>query len=67
MNADRSKTTTKILAILLVLAMIMVARESAQFVSTLEEHARRTFQKMGRRLQLWWTPDMEGLIQERLV
>ena len=67
MNADRSKTTTKILAILLVLAMIMVARESAQFVSTLEEHARGHFKKMGRRLQLWWTPDMEGLIQERLV
>lgn len=52
MNADRSKTTTKILAILLVLAMIMVARESAQFVSTLEEHARRTFQKNGEEITI---------------
>ena len=52
MNADRSKTTTKILAILLVLAMVMVARESAQFVSTLEEHARRTFQKNGEEITI---------------
>lgn len=52
MNADRSKKTTKILALLLVLAMVMVARESAQFVSTLEEHARRTFQKDGEEITI---------------
>jgi len=32
--------------------MIMVARESAQFVSTLEEHARRTFQKNGEEITI---------------
>ncbi|MBO5033308.1 MAG: hypothetical protein J6C19_11085 [Lachnospiraceae bacterium] len=45
MNANRSKNTTKILTLLLVLAMIVAARESAQFVSTIEEHARKAFQR----------------------
>lgn len=43
MGTGRGKNTTKILAFLLVLAMIVAARESAQFVSTIEEHARRIF------------------------
>lgn len=43
MNTNRSKNTTKILTLLLVLAMVVVARESAQFVSTIEEHARKVF------------------------
>lgn len=43
MNTNRSKNTTKILTLLLVLAMVVVARESAQFVSTIEEHARKAF------------------------
>ena len=43
MKASRSRNATKILTVLLVLAMIVVAKESAQFVSTLEEHARRGF------------------------
>lgn len=43
MNTGHSKNTTKILAFLLVLAMIVAARESAQFVSTIEEHARKIF------------------------
>lgn len=47
MNAERSKKATKILTLLLVLAMIMVARESAQFVSTIEEQTKRAFQKNG--------------------
>lgn len=47
MNAERSKKATKILTLLLVLAMIMVARESAQFVSTIEEHTKKAFQKNG--------------------
>ncbi len=41
MGTDRRKISAKILALLLVLAMIFTARESAQFVSTLEEHIRR--------------------------
>ncbi len=52
MNAKYGNVTTKILTILLVLAMVMVARESAQFVSTLEEHARRTFQKNGEEITI---------------
>ena len=47
MNAERSKKATKILTLLLVLAMVMVARESAQFVSTIEENTRKAFQKDG--------------------
>ena len=52
MNAKYGNVTTKILTVLLVLAMVMVARESAQFVSTLEEHARRTFQKNGEEITI---------------
>lgn len=43
MKRIHSKNTTKILAILLVLAMIVAARESAQFVSTIEEYTGRAF------------------------
>ena len=52
MNAKYGNVTTKILTVLLVLAMVMVARESAQFVSTLEEHARRTFHKNGEEITI---------------
>lgn len=52
MNAERSKKTTKILTVLLVLAMILLARESAQFVSTIEEHTRGTFQKNGEEITI---------------
>ena len=47
MNADRSKKATKILTLLLVLAMFLVARESVQYVSAIEENTRKTFQKNG--------------------
>ena len=47
MNAKYGNTATKILTVLLVLAMILVAGESVQFVSTVEEHSRKTFQKDG--------------------
>ena len=47
MNAERSKKATKILTLLLVLAMVMVARESAQFVSAIEENTKKAFQKNG--------------------
>lgn len=47
MNAERSKKATKILTLLLVLAMVVVARESVQFVSTIEEHTKKAFQKNG--------------------
>ena len=47
MDAKYGNITTKILTVLLVLAMILVARESAQFVSTIEENARKGFQKNG--------------------
>ncbi|MDE6916259.1 MAG: N-acetylmuramoyl-L-alanine amidase [Lachnospiraceae bacterium] len=52
MNADRSRKTTKILTLLLVLAMILVARESVQFVSTIEEHTRRAFLKDGEEITI---------------
>jgi len=41
MSARQGRNATRILTVLLVLAMIVVARESAQFVSTIEEHAKR--------------------------
>lgn len=41
MKMWQDRKTTGILTILLVLAMILVAKESAQFVSTVEEHAKR--------------------------
>lgn len=41
MKMWQGKKATGILTILLVLAMIVVAKESAQFVSTVEEHAKR--------------------------
>lgn len=47
MNADRNKKATKVLTLLLVLAMILLARESAQFVSTIEETEKKAFQKNG--------------------
>lgn len=40
MGVKQGKNTAKILTALLVVAMIVVARESVQFVSTLEEHIR---------------------------
>ena len=40
MGVKQGKNTAKILTVLLVLAMLVVARESVQFVSTLEEHIR---------------------------
>lgn len=52
MNAKRSKNATKILTILLVLAMVVAARESAQFVSTIEEHARRGFGGNGKTITI---------------
>lgn len=52
MNAKYGNVTTKILTVLLVLAMVMVARESAQFVSTLEENARRTLHKNGEEITI---------------
>lgn len=41
MGAKQGKNTAKILTVLLVLAMIVVARETAQFVSTVEEHVQK--------------------------
>jgi len=41
MGVKQGKNTAKILTVLLVLTMIVIAGESAQFVSTLEEHIRR--------------------------
>lgn len=41
MGVKQGKNATRALTMLLVLAMILVAGESAQFVSTLEEHIRR--------------------------
>ena len=52
MNTDCSKKTTKILTLLLVAAMVMVARESAQFVSTLEEYTRKAFKKDGNEITI---------------
>lgn len=43
MGIVNSKNTTKILALLLVLAMLVAARESAQFVSSIDENTRRAF------------------------
>ena len=40
MGVKQGKNTAKILTMLLVFAMLLVAHESAQFVSTLEEHIR---------------------------
>ena len=40
MGVKQGKNTAKILTMLLVFAMILVAHESVQFVSTLEEHIR---------------------------
>lgn len=45
MKISHGKNTTKILVFLLVLAMIVAVRESAQFVSTIEEHTGRIFGK----------------------
>ena len=45
MSAKRSKNATRILTVLLVLAMVMLARESAQFVSTREEHTKNSSAK----------------------
>lgn len=45
MDARRGNYATKILTVLLVAAMILVAGESAQFVSTIEESTKRTSQK----------------------
>ncbi len=47
MDAKYGNIATKILTVLLVIAMIFLARESVQFVSTLEEGTRRGFQKNG--------------------
>lgn len=47
MDAKYGNVMTKILTVLLVLAMILVARESTQFVSTIEENTRKTYQKNG--------------------
>lgn len=47
MDAKYGNIATKILTVLLVLAMIFLARESVQFVSTLEEGTRRAFRKNG--------------------
>lgn len=52
MDTSRSKNTTRILTILLVLAMIVVARGSAQFVSTLEEHARSDLGRLDREITI---------------
>ncbi|MCD8039150.1 MAG: N-acetylmuramoyl-L-alanine amidase [Lachnospiraceae bacterium] len=41
MGTGRRKNATRALTVLLVLAMVFVAGESAQFVSTLEEHIRK--------------------------
>lgn len=40
MSVKQGKSTAKILTILLVFAMILIAHESVQFVSTIEEHIR---------------------------
>lgn len=45
MGIKQGKNATKVLTVLLVLAMIFVAGESAQFVSTLEEHIRKAKDK----------------------
>lgn len=52
MNAKYGNVTTKILTVLLVIAMIFVASESAQFVSTIEENAKRAFQKDGEEITI---------------
>lgn len=41
MDIKQGKNATRVLTVLLVLTMILIAGESAQFVSTLEEHIRR--------------------------
>lgn len=41
MDIRQGKNATRVLTVLLVLTMILIAGESAQFVSTLEEHIRR--------------------------
>lgn len=38
MGANRGRNTTRILTVLLALAMVALARESAQFASALEKH-----------------------------
>lgn len=45
MGVKQGKTATRVLTVLLVLAMILIAGESAQFVSTLEEHIRKAADK----------------------
>lgn len=45
MGIKQGKNATRVLTVLLVLAMLFVAGESAQFVSTLEEHIRRAKDK----------------------
>ena len=45
MEATYGKILTKILTVLLVIAMVLVARESVQFVSAIEETDKRAFQR----------------------
>lgn len=67
MNAKYGNTATKILTVLLVLAMILVAGESVQFVSTVEEHSRKTFQKDGSEITIVVDAGHGGSIRARSV
>ena len=52
MEATYGKILTKILTVLLVIAMVLVARESVQFVSAIEETDKRAFQKNGEEITI---------------
>ena len=52
MNAKYGNIMTKILTVLLVIAMFLVARESVQFVSAIEETDKRAFQKDGEEITI---------------
>lgn len=52
MGAKYGNILTKILTVLLVIAMFLVARESVQFVSAIEETDKRAFQKDGEEITI---------------
>lgn len=52
MNAKYGDIMTKILTVLLVIAMFFVARESVQFVSAIEKSSKRAFQKNGEEITI---------------
>lgn len=52
MEAKYGNIMTKILTVMLVIAMFFVARESVQFVSAIEETDKRAFQKNGEEITI---------------